>query len=145
MGVSQRCTNSFNKQLLHAWLANIMASLLKKFAKPPLTDLLKKISSEVLDRQLTDEELCVIAEQMVNWEKKAYCLGLSKTEVQDLEKDHKHSNQRQRIEMLMKWKEKNAYKATLGELLRCSSQHGWSTFGYSICKELGHFKEGESL
>ena len=121
-----------------------MASLLKKFAKPPLTGLLKKIPSEVLDRQLTDKELRIIEKQMVNWDDKAQYLGLTKTEIEDIERDYRHSNQRQRIEMLMKWKEKNAYKATLGELLRCSSQHGWTTFGRSICKELGHLKEGKS-
>ena len=121
-----------------------MASLIRKFAKPPLTGLLKKIPSEILDRQLTDEELCIIAKQMVNWDDKAQYLGLTKTEIEDIERDYKHSNRRQRIEMLMMWKEKKAYEATLRELLRCSSQHGWVTFGRSICKELGHLKEGKN-
>ena len=120
-----------------------MASLLKKFAKPPLAGLLKKIPSKELNKQLTDEELRIIAKQMMHWEDKAPYLGLSKIEIEDIEKDYKHSNQRQRIEMLMKWKENKAYQATLGEILRCASQHGWTTFGRSICKELGHLKEGK--
>ena len=120
-----------------------MAALLKKFAKPHLTGLLKQIPFYVLDKQLTDEELRIISKQMTRWEDKAPYLGLSKTEIEDIEKDYKHSNQRQRIEMLIKWKEKKAYEATLGEILRCASRHGWTTFGCRICKELGHLKEGK--
>ena len=76
-----------------------MASIIRKFAKPPLTGLLKKIPSEVLDRQLTDKELCVIAEQMVNWDDKAQYLGLTKTEIEDIERDYKHSNRRHTAKM----------------------------------------------
>ena len=48
------------------------------FKKPPLTKLSKRIGHELLDRRFTDDDLRIIAGQVVEWEDKARGLGLTK-------------------------------------------------------------------
>ena len=120
-----------------------MSSLSKKFLKPPLTGLLKEIPSEDLDRSFTDIELHKIASVMLQWKDKAVCLGLSDSEIEDIESDNHRKSNLQKFALMKKWREKYGPEATLRELLRVSSQHGWTKFACTVCKELGHIKEGK--
>lgn len=113
----------------------------KKFVKPPLAGLVKKIPSEVLDRRLTDIELKTISDQMLQWKNKAVYLGLSDTDIENIEKNGENNEERKFL-LLMTWREKRAYKASLRELILISHDRGWIDFARRFCKELGYYKEG---
>lgn len=100
-----------------------MGGVLKKgFVKPPLTKLLKKIKPEALNRRFTDEELGVIAGQILEWEDKARGLELTEVEIEDIQNDYRKSRM-QKAAVMRRWKEKMAFKATLRELIQISRRH----------------------
>lgn len=119
-----------------------MAALMKRFVKPPLTRLLKNIPSEVLDKPLTDKELSIIAQLMLEWQVKAVSFGVEESEIESIREDHKNSNEMQKLTMMRRWREKCGDQATLRELIMISRRKGWNKFIHKVCQELGHLKEG---
>ncbi len=102
------------------------------FKKPPLTKLLK---GAVLDKPLTSDELSIIASEVIEWEEKARGLGLTEAEIDNIQNDFRKSKL-QKAAMMMRWKEKMAFKATLRELIAISGTHKWHQFIYKVCKAL---------
>ena len=94
-----------------------MGAVLKKgYVKPPYSKLLKRIQPEVLDKRFTNEELGIIARQVVNWEEKARGLGLTDSEIDDIRNDYHRNSSMQKSAMMSKWKHKNGFKANLENL-----------------------------
>ena len=115
--------------------------MVKKFAKPPLTTLVKTIPNEVQEKAFTDTQLAMIADQLLIWPHKAVGLGLSESEIENIKEDHKTSNQLQKIALMMKWAKMNGDQANLKELIRVSKLNRWDAkFIRKICKELGYGK-----
>lgn len=115
------------------------------FVKPPLSSLLKKIPSYVLDQRLTEEELATIGQQVLEWELKAPYLGLSETDIEDIKRSNEGFLKFQKVRMMWMWAQKKADEATLRELLRICMQQRWKKFAYKVCRALGHIKEGKLL
>ena len=116
-----------------------MASLVKKFVKPPLTNLMKTIPLEVQERVFTNQQLGLIADHVLEWPHKARGLGLSESEIEDIREDNKFSTRLQKCAMLTKWAEKYGDRANLKELVSIAKQNHWDTkFIQNMCRELGY-------
>lgn len=119
-----------------------MATLLKKFAKPPISKILKRVPQERLDKEFTERELAAISRYVLEWQAKASALGLTEGEIEDIREDHRNSNEVQKIAMLRRWAQKYGDKATLRELILISGRNKWKKFIHQVCKELGYPLKG---
>ena len=116
-----------------------MASVVRRFVKPPTVKLLKGIPQQDLVKPLSDKQLSVIAHEVLEWQAKAIDLGLSEGEIENIREDHKNSHLLQKITMLRTWRAKNGDRATLRKLIMVSQKHGWSSkFIKSVCKKLNY-------
>lgn len=106
-----------------------------------MTGLLKRISSEILDSVLSDEELSIIADEVLDWRDKAFCLGLCEADIENIREDNKNSNKMQKLAMLREWKKRSGDKATLRGLIQICRRHNWIKFAHRLCRKLGHISE----
>ncbi len=93
-----------------------------------------------LDPHLNDLQLAKISKLITQWEAKAYLLGLTEVEIEDIKQDHQ-GNELRRVAMLRKWASKYGDKATLRALIKVSVENGWITFIRSVCSSLGYIDE----
>ena len=112
---------------------------MKKFVKPPLTNLLNRIPQDVLDRPLTDLQLVTISKHVLKWKAKASALGLSAGAIESIREDYKNDHDMQKITMMRKWGQMCGEKACLRQLIYTSTQHNWkTTFIKGVCREMGY-------
>ncbi len=96
-----------------------------------------------LDQHLNDLQLAKISKLGTQWETKAYLLGLSEVEIEDIKQDNQ-SNEMRRVAMLRKWASKFGDKATLRTLIEVSVDNDWITFIRSVCSCLGYIDDNNS-
>ena len=116
-----------------------------KFTKPPLTNLMRSIPADIIEKVFTELQLSLIADQLLEWPHKAIGLGLSESDVENIKADE-NSNKLQKIAMMMKWAEMNGDEANLKALFRISKSSQWDPkFMRKICKTLGYGKGKSGL
>ena len=83
-----------------------------------LEELLKEVGvcPEKLDESISDDYILVIASVLSSWRKVAAHLGLSEVDLDSLEQEGK-SEQEKKLEALLKWKGRYAFKATYKKLI----------------------------
>ena len=83
-----------------------------------LEELLKEVGvhPEKLDESISDDYILVIASVLSSWRKVAAHLGLSEIDLDSLEQEGK-SEQEKKLEALLKWKGRYAFKATYKKLI----------------------------
>ena len=111
--------------------------------KPPPSKKLKRITPEILNKKLSKHELKIIAAQRLKWEDEARGLGLTDREIDDIRQRH-GDHKMQKMAMIIKWKEKMARNATLGELIKISKRNKWHRFLGDVCEALGYSQPGMS-
>ena len=107
--------------------------------------LLKSIPADELDKPLTDRKLAIISKSLLKWQLKGTNLGLSEGEIEDIEEDHKNSNEMQKVAMLRRWAKINGPQATLRNLIEASCQNDLEKFATSFCKRLGYVSEKNGM
>ncbi len=90
-----------------------------------------------LDNNLSDLKLAKVSKLITQWENKAYLLGLTEVEIEDIKQDYQH-NEMRRVAMLRKWASKLGDQATLKTLIEVSVENGWISFITSVCSSLGY-------
>ena len=94
-----------------------------------------------LDNNLSDLKLAKVSKLITQWENKAYLLGLTEVEIEDIKQDYQ-GNEMRRVAMLRKWASKFGDQATLRTLIEVSVENGWISFIRSVCSSLGYtYKE----
>ena len=76
---------------------------------PSLDQLVEAVPAEKLDQACRDEDLLELSLSLTNWPSVSPFLGLSEAEEEDIEK---RSPERQRIDVLRKWRAKFGSRAT---------------------------------
>lgn len=118
-----------------------MTAFMKKFVKPPLTDLMKRIPTERLDKQLSQQELAMISTHLLKWPSKAVWFGLSESDIENIREDNRSDHERRKMVMMEKWARRYGDKATLRELIQISRHHEWGKkFINKVCGEFGYSK-----
>ena len=118
--------------------------VVKKFTKrkPPLTNLMRSIPAELQEKAFTEQQLSLIADQLLEWPHKAIGMGLSESDIENIKEDHKNSNKWQKIAMMLRWAELNGDGANLKTLFRISKSNDWEPkFFRKICEALGYGKQ----
>ncbi len=95
-----------------------------------------------LDNRLSDIQLSRISRLITQWEAKAYLLGLSEVEIEDIKQDYQH-NEMRRVAMLRKWASKCGDQATLRTLIEVSVENSWISFITSVCSSSGYVEHTE--
>ena len=93
-----------------------------------------------LDQHLSCLQLAKISKFIKGWEPKAYLLGLTEVEIEDIKQDNQ-SNEMRRVAMLRKWASKFGDKATLRTLIEVSVENNWISFITSVCSSLGYLNK----
>ena len=93
-----------------------------------------------LDNRLGDIQLSRISRLITQWEAKAYLLGLTEVEIEDIKQDNQH-NEMRRVAMLRKWASKYGDRTTMRTLIEVSVENGWISFIRSVCSSLGYMDE----
>ena len=76
---------------------------------PSLDQLVEAVPAERLDQACRDEDLLELSLSLTNWQSVSPFLGLSEADEEDIEK---RSSERQRIDVLRKWRAKFGSTAT---------------------------------
>ncbi len=84
-------------------------------APPSLEEVLGNTAPEKLDQPCRDKHLCEIASRITDWPAMAPIMGISKAEEEEIEGKWPRSIERQKIELLRKWKCKRSGKRRQGK------------------------------
>ncbi len=110
------------------------------FSRYSVKKLLNSVAQGDLNNRLSDIQLSRISRLITQWEAKAYLLGLSEVEIEDIKQDYQH-NEMRRVAMLRKWASKFGDKSTLRTLIEVSVENNWISFIRSVCSSLGYVEE----
>ena len=116
-------------------------SLAPAMDPPTLAELVTEvgISPALLDQKCSDEDLVSISEDL-DWRGTAPHLGLSATDIEDI--DCKRTEPEKRVETLRKWKRKFGFRAKIRMLLEKLLEAGNADHAETVCRLLKQQDEG---
>lgn len=97
------------------------------------------LSQHLLDKELSDEHLREVARIIDDHEILGYELGLTQSEMAAINRDVR-TQELQRLAMLKKWKQKNAWKATYKTLIEALLRCGRGAYARDVCELLTQSK-----
>ena len=105
-----------------------------KMAAVTLEELLKEVGvrPEILDESISDNHILVIASVLTSWRKVAAHLGLSEIDLDSLDQEGK-SEQEKKLEALLKWKGRYAFKATYKKLIESLLSLAMADVAEKVC------------
>lgn len=92
-----------------------------------------KIPSGVIENEVSDDDIREISTFLESWKLVAPHLGLSKGEIEAIDKDGK-SEEEKRVLMLQKWKQALVFKATYKELVNALLSVRRADLAVKVCK-----------
>ena len=98
------------------------------------------IATSALGQRCSEAHLRKIAKKISNWEQYAKPLGLSDQHIQEIRTDNNLEYGMKALQVLEKWKKRNAFKATYINLIRTFLDQDDAELAEQICKLL---KDGE--
>ena len=89
------------------------------------------ISVDELDKECSDDHINNISLFLANWQTVAPLLGLTEVEREDVQDETRAQDRR--YKMLLKWKTKNAFKATYTVLVEVFLKIGRADLAEKVC------------
>lgn len=94
-----------------------------------------KISVQALRKPCSEQRLLDLAEYCVPWNIVGQHLGLSQTQVNDIDRDYRTTEEK-RIRALQRWKEAFAFKATYEAFVKALLASGRNEQAVEVCRLL---------
>ena len=109
-------------------------------SKPTVKELISEVGlkdENKLNKPCSDQDLKVIVKYCVQWRKIGHHLGLSKTQIEDIDKEKK-AEEEKRSAMLATWKQFYSFKATFRALVDALHECEYTESAYQVCEYLTH-------
>ena len=100
----------------------------------PADDLLKVIPHELLDKQCSEILLCDVAKDITDWQLLRPYIKMSKSDENDLIRNHPGSNALQKQKLLQQWQEKFGKRATHRALVTAIYKSGDVDCAWKVCR-----------
>ena len=95
-----------------------------------------ELNNDIIEKEVSDEDLLKISSQLENWRQVAAHLGLSQADIETIELRARSDEELMTLYMLQEWKRKKTLKGTYRVLLETLTSCERSESAIQVCKLL---------